>query len=126
MALKIRNGQFVDESGNVVKPEFGNREMILAFNKLQQKAELWSSGVKVKKCVEEEDDDDGEVWWFLKGVCKCGSNMTTDFTYRQDLSKFEGMSMECANDKCYAFYEIVYREDINECRAVNYDDLHKD
>jgi len=39
MALTIRNGQFVDESGNVVKPEFGNREMIDALKKATEPTE---------------------------------------------------------------------------------------
>lgn len=30
MSITIKNGQFIDESGKVVKPEFGNREQINA------------------------------------------------------------------------------------------------
>jgi transcription elongation factor Elf1 len=91
MALTIRNGQFVDESGNVVKPEFGNPAQVSALK--DKLGESWykSKNFNRSSVTDEEEEEiyEGEMemkidekttyTFSLKFVCpKCNTKNTIE------------------------------------------------
>jgi hypothetical protein len=120
MSLTIKNGNFVDEKGNVVPVEIGNREQIKVLTQLQKKVEFWGKGVILEEAIGclLSDPDCGD-YKFLKGKCKCGKIMESEAIYFPNTTRLDGEDIFCTNDKCSTYYTIVYRTDIEQFKAID-------
>lgn len=118
MSITIKNGQFIDESGKVVKPEFGNREHILAIKKEEIRLKDLEKGIPCEVDFNEVITYDMVVYF---NCGKCQKRLYKDF---EGLDSEDDRELKIADKKicicrdCKTEHRLVYNKADNEIRAV--------